>query len=318
MLTHTHTSLRPDPFHQYLKFRVSFPGRNCFFQKIGQSPIEYATMAALVIAAILIIGPTVVRSINAHFKSLEEGVQDSFREDIQQAPVGGGLLPPCDCGDFVDSGGCGNAATCGASIPQGAAPETYRVWRRPCTPLGCDASWTSQTGLRTIECREDPTAACCTAPVPTGLCAAAGGCPDEQMQNVRQCGSPDPATVYSCSPDPDCFQCSAKDPYAQWCDPQRYREGITAPTPVTYYSYGNCPSDPQCAAYCPEGTTPTSGGCSCPFANSSMEVCLAQIGQPNTICCVCDPGYVWQGSCPIGFCEQGPCPTENCWEGGAP
>ena len=283
------------------------------FSPSGQSPIEYATMAALVIAAILIIGPTVVRSINAHFKSLEEGAQDSFREDIQQAPVGGGLVPPCDCGDFVDSGGCGNAATCGSTIPQGAAPETYRVWTRLCTPVGCNAQWTAQTGLTTIECREDPLNTCCTIPVPTGLCAAAGGCADGQMQNVQQCGSPNPVPLYTCLPDTDCYQCIPPlDPYAEWCDPQRYNEGVSGPTPITYYSNGACPASPTCAAYCPPGWTPTVGGCSCPaFALPAM--CPAPIGQPPRPCCVCDPGYVHVGSCGGGgLCDRGACNVGFC------
>lgn len=262
-------------------------------------------MAALVIAAILIIGPTVVRSINAHFKSLEEGAHDSFRENIQQAPPGGGVVPPGSCGGWVDSGGCGNAATCRSDQ---SPPETYRVWTRTCTPLGYT------DGFPTIECRDDLTNTCCTAPVPTGLCAAAGGCNNGEMQNSQQCGSPTPGTVYTCQPDPDCFQCIPPlDPYAKWCNPLQYNQGVTAPTPISYYDYGACPSSPTCAAECPPWASAILNvGCVCP-PFSSPVLCPVPIGEPPKFCCECDAGYYNFGtSYPVGPCNQGDCGSGFC------
>jgi Flp pilus assembly pilin Flp len=52
----------------------------------GQSVIiEYASIAILIILGILVIGPYVVRSVNAYFKTAEEQAHESFREEIQQA-----------------------------------------------------------------------------------------------------------------------------------------------------------------------------------------------------------------------------------------
>jgi Flp pilus assembly pilin Flp len=55
--------------------------------KHGQSIIEYVLIAVLVILGIVIMGPYVLRSVNAHFKLWDDGVQDSFTENITQAPV---------------------------------------------------------------------------------------------------------------------------------------------------------------------------------------------------------------------------------------
>ena len=49
--------------------------------------IEYVIIAVLVILGIVTMGPYVLRSIDAHFKLWDVGVQDSFDENINQAPV---------------------------------------------------------------------------------------------------------------------------------------------------------------------------------------------------------------------------------------
>lgn len=58
--------------------------------RFGQSVLEYSAIAMLVIVGILAMGPYVVRSVNAYFKSAEEQAHASFREDIQQANLHGG------------------------------------------------------------------------------------------------------------------------------------------------------------------------------------------------------------------------------------
>ena len=52
------------------------------FKKKGQTTIEYTTIAAIVVASILIMGPYMIRSINAFFKSLDDEVNDSFMEEL--------------------------------------------------------------------------------------------------------------------------------------------------------------------------------------------------------------------------------------------
>ncbi len=46
----------------------------------GQSLIEYSLIALLVILGIVVMGPYVLRSINAHFKIWDEEIQDSHNE----------------------------------------------------------------------------------------------------------------------------------------------------------------------------------------------------------------------------------------------
>ena len=49
--------------------------------------IEYIFIAILVILGIVIMGPYVLRSVNAHFKLWDESVQDSSTENLTQAPA---------------------------------------------------------------------------------------------------------------------------------------------------------------------------------------------------------------------------------------
>ena len=48
----------------------------------GQSLIEYSLIVLLVILGIVVMGPYVLRSINAHFKIWDEEIQDSHNERI--------------------------------------------------------------------------------------------------------------------------------------------------------------------------------------------------------------------------------------------
>ena len=46
----------------------------------GQHLIEYALIATIVLFGIMIMGPYVLRSINAHFKMWDDQIQDSHNE----------------------------------------------------------------------------------------------------------------------------------------------------------------------------------------------------------------------------------------------
>ncbi|MCR4337367.1 MAG: hypothetical protein NUV91_06130 [Candidatus Omnitrophica bacterium] len=104
----------------------------------AQSVVEYTTIAVLVIVGILVMGPYVLRSINAHFKMLDEGVQDSFEENIKPSSDRFPGLPLCDCStrEF-----CGDG-------PGTGCPRYFQGTETKCSVPGCadcDASCTPQT-----------------------------------------------------------------------------------------------------------------------------------------------------------------------------
>lgn len=48
----------------------------------GQSVVEYLVLLALIIVALLVMYPLLIKSVNAMFKSYEDGIKDSFREEF--------------------------------------------------------------------------------------------------------------------------------------------------------------------------------------------------------------------------------------------
>lgn len=229
----------------------------------GQVVIEYVTIAVLIMAGIMIIGPTVVRSINAFFQSATEGVQDSMTEEFVQGPeTGFRNVTTCDCDPLTL--GCG-AGTC---LPT----ERYVTW--DCNPPGCYLT----IGLVT-DCTPDDT--CCLRS-PTGHCGVnadtinggqiTGGCPDGTMEIREICGDND--ITYVCSntlgglypsPYPGCeFHCIGElHPEATWCDPAGYASRLTGDTAIIYVAYNMCGTvnNNKCVAYCPDGWLPTLDGC---------------------------------------------------------
>ena len=84
--------------------------------KRGQSIIEYALIAILVILGIVIMGPYVLRSVNGHFKLWDEGVKDSFEENLNQSNTIPYIPSNCSCHD--EQLGCGSTqigAQCAAN-----------------------------------------------------------------------------------------------------------------------------------------------------------------------------------------------------------
>ena len=115
--------------------------------KHGQSMIEYALIAVLVIFGIVIMGPYVLRSVGGHFKLWDEGVRDSFTENLTQAPISNMPNMPVICKCAADSYVCGGG-TC--------TPSQQQVSHNTnCNPPGCgDAT-------KSVSC-VDAEAACCS------------------------------------------------------------------------------------------------------------------------------------------------------------
>jgi len=115
---------------RYLGYTLSIVHK--IMNKSGQSIIEYLLITILVIIGVVVMGPYVIRSTNAHFKLWDEGIQDSYKEHITQASRNDvpAITSNCVCTDTM--GDCGNS---GAGS-QCAATE--RVWNHNCVPQYCD------------------------------------------------------------------------------------------------------------------------------------------------------------------------------------
>ena len=126
--------------------------------KQGQSIVEYALIATLVLLGVIFMGPYVLRSINAHFQLWDEGSQDSFHENLRQASLNSIPYLNSDCECTQTTGQCGGPNMfC-------AANEKEIDW--VCTPYqGCNGS----KGTTTCVVDQD----CCGCPSVSGCGAAA-------------------------------------------------------------------------------------------------------------------------------------------------
>ncbi len=160
--------------------------------KRAQVITEYSTMIICVIMGIVVMGPYVIRSWNAHVKGWEDSVQDSFSDQFPEDPPI--IFDECTCEDF-ENVGCG----LGQSIVQCSEGEMLQV--RPCSPQSCIPG----DGSSTARCVLDDS--CCTWE--DGLCGSdvksGPPCPEGYIQKIGTCGT---GTEYKCEPDPRCgFAC---------------------------------------------------------------------------------------------------------------
>jgi hypothetical protein len=272
-------------------------------------------ITTLVCAAILVMGPYVIRAINAYFKTLEEDIQYSLTEPITQGPPTGYQFPTCSCPPALAFVGCGNGAAC---------PRREEIWGRTCDPIGCETQF--YRGLIMQECRDNPldrfpTAKCCEDPFYTGNCGnnavnvAGGGCPQGEGEVGQRCGSDggavvvtdywcdgirNEACIYSCVPegtpvDGPPGTPPPKDPDSEWCDPDTVD-----------------PAWPNQIGLIADWTTVSvsSGGCTGRPCESECQPPTFKMG--ISACDVCPAGYVMQWECGAGYCDQGPCGPGEC------
>ena len=119
--------------------------------------MEYCVITALIAAGIAMMGPYVIRSVNAYFKGWEDSVEDSVNDPLEYT---GAAIPRggCVCPFIPQSLGCGKKAdpSCvgpGACLgdPLCCCSGAQRVFGIECTPKGCDPKAESTP----ITCRED-------------------------------------------------------------------------------------------------------------------------------------------------------------------
>lgn len=226
------------------------------FSRKAQATIEYALIGTLVIASVLIMGPEVIRSINAYFKGMEDEVEDSFREDMEQSPLTNFPVPECNCTGLVDSGVCGNDENC---------TRYERVFINTCTPVGCEVDLIGfGVNVQMMDCVGDPR--CCNDWISTGKCGANadtanggftdGGCDDGTLEYYRFCGPddhdpyPPPALLldgieFTCSNEPECCDdpCAPANECIEYPPVCNYGcEGDYYLNPVTHLPDG--PADP--------------------------------------------------------------------------
>ncbi len=116
----------------------------------AQSLIEYATVAMIVVLALVFGGPFLINSINGRFRLMNNNVHDSLNEQVKQATPP--AVPICRCTDFIINA-CG-IPPCGA---------TEMNFSRICSPIDCQPE---------LKCEPDPS---CVVTVPVDPCAG-GGC----------------------------------------------------------------------------------------------------------------------------------------------
>ena len=152
--------------------------------------IEYALIAVLVILGIVFMGPYVLRSVNAHFKLWDESVQDSFTENITQAPIS--VIPniPINCKCTNSNGGCGG----GVGSQCGANQQTIN---HNCNPELCDGAPLSSCVIDNSCCSVWADEGCGTFPCPATGCSnapespppASNNCYYGQEMQGQTCGS---------------------------------------------------------------------------------------------------------------------------------
>jgi hypothetical protein len=234
--------------------------------------IEYTLIAVLVILGIVIMGPYVLRSVNAHFKLWDVSVKDSYTEHLAQAPVNAIPNIPTNCSCQRSKGSCGSAVSrCGPN---------QREYDFNCIPQGCNGA------VAPPPCEIDPT--CCTTysaqgcgtiPCPAGGCAlaptspppAANNCYFGQSIMATQCAT----LPISCSPNPSCplpACLGILSPGAFYC-----ATGTATPPTGLLQNFGityvagkvDCPSSPHCQLYCDTDNSfiinPSGTGCARTF-----------------------------------------------------
>ncbi len=224
------------------------------------------------------MGPYVIRSINAHIHTWENDLHDSLTEDFGQEEPQGIELPTCECGDPVAEG-------CGICLSADSCPtrcsRTERTWAHDCTPPGCEV-WLAFKGgtLPPLPgrggCVDDPT---CCYDVEVG-CGPSGGCVEGEMHIQTHCGGGpgDHIVADFCVLDPDCLLCIGELPFNTiYCV-------LGAPFMATTYQ-----------------VVPT-GWC-----GVCRGYCEAQ----------CIPGFISTHGCAAG-CNLGPCGNLQCYDSCAP
>lgn len=245
------------------------------------------------------MGPYALRSVNAYFKLWDEGVQDSFEENLSQAPVN--EIPNMDlsiCQCWTTPGGCGG-------VVGSACQPGFRYSTHSCNPQGsaCD-------GAPTSACTQDST---CCAPI-------AESCGN----NPLPLGPGGTYTVPNNDTSPPCYL--GQRLWASTCSPNTSTPTCSATVTTNCIPASYCQQDSTCPGPTCTGSLPvgalfcTSNGAapatdlldrSYPIVEAPGGVCPSSHTSPGTYCYyyfTCPTGTKpdGQGNCEY---EVAPAPT---------
>ena len=229
--------------------------------------IEYALIAVLVILGIVFMGPYALRSVNAHFKMWDEGVQDSSKELITQAPIGDVPFINATCT-------CSTSTSCGSPTGLCAAYQLEEDYS--CTPVGCNGS------AGASKCIPDTTNTCCATPVSIGcgtVPLTSSSIPTEPCPTTNTSSGPvsifDPGTICS-SPPGNLHNCYyGYEIYGYQCGTNTTDICVYSPQPT-----GVCPL-PACLGI----NTPGSILCSTTSANLTQNYGITYVDAPDQTTC---------------------------------
>jgi hypothetical protein len=281
--------------------------------KRGQSMIEYMFIAILIILGIVIMGPYVLRSVNAHFKLWDESVQESATENITQAPVNSVPDVPLNCKCTYVSGNCGGPGIGGA----GACGANQREYDLNCgtSPQDCSGQPPSTCQFDTTCCTVYSAQGCGTVPIPPGGLPPGnspptpGNCYYGQRIYTTQCST----LPIECETDPSCnpacmgvvTQGATACPNGPPANgvPLNQNYGVTY---VFADDQADCASIPGCtAALCsPAGGTPstTPGGPNCTYCNPTQYCQYYKCPAGSYNSGYCPAGYYYKpNNCPAGY-----------------
>ena len=297
-----------------------------FFKKLStraQNISEYTLLLTIIMGSIIIMGPYVIRSLDANLKGWDDSVQDSHREILTQAPSNVVTIPGCDCDGWTDVD-CGPASSPGPLII--SCPVYFQLQSRHCTPVDLCESF----GVETYRCIFD--SICCQpwadvipltcgvnafpngTSCPGNVCACVGDvCCDGSKLQSHLCDGGN-LTKYQCIPDLACdFSCQppgalpSSTDIGFWCsDSSGVRDDMGLSNNTTSFSFvdtGGCTDPTKCEIECNSANGWIAGpaGCVCPPG-----------AIPLGTRCVCAPGFVLDNTCGANECEQGICPVGFC------
>jgi len=231
--THSLTHLRASSLNKAKKLKL----------KQAQSTIEYCTMVALVMVGIVVLGPYVIRSVNAHFKMWEDTTEDAFLDPLSDRDPTGLPTPQCRC-PFKPIG-------CGL----GGCKKTEMYWDKDCVPLDCE--------LPEPKC-EVENSCCEEEPGPCGV-----GCPPPGEQQVKiTCGNLPPR--FECRSTLFCNQCTGFIPDNSTSCPGD-DVGVVGQVPWVPVDQGGCTAR-KCEAECRLGFVLQNGACVKPPPDPACEI----------------------------------------------
>ncbi|MFA6100413.1 MAG: hypothetical protein WC750_06130 [Patescibacteria group bacterium] len=211
----------------------------------AQVVLEYVTLIGLMIAAIIVMGPYTIRSINSYFKFSEEQIQDSAADEIKAVPSSNLPIPGCSCDGWVP-GGCGTTigGNCMSNCDAPSCSPFQRYYRRHCNMDSCGVSKCENVG----DCVAETQGEC-------------GGWNDSTKKNCEW----DERSIkkengvlswYECINEHNCtMACKPKTAHSTWCEGQTVYGTPDAIDTEIVATLAQClPATlTKCRAHCDEG-----------------------------------------------------------------